>query len=119
MTDTGPEPEVGRKLIMNIGALIFYYAKLEHWIDGAVATIYLRIPEAKELSKHHPTNAADEICFLRRSLSTIEALADFREGPICSGVRALFPLPTCATPSPIDGRLGAAHYRRGGAGRCR
>jgi hypothetical protein len=73
--DLGP----GRKLIMGLGMLVYYYATLEHWIDGAVATIFIRIEEAQKHRKVHPTNAADELEFLELSLTNIPSLAGYKE----------------------------------------
>lgn len=73
--ELGP-PQV---LLFGIGGLIFYFARTEHWIDGMVATIFERAAGAKQISKIHPTTAAAELCFLRRSFSELAPLQEFRE----------------------------------------
>jgi hypothetical protein len=69
-------------LIKFVGAIVIYYALLEHWIDGMVATIYLRVDLAKEVRKHYPFNARDEVDFLRESFERLDALEPFKEDAV-------------------------------------
>ncbi|WP_289296741.1 hypothetical protein [uncultured Reyranella sp.] len=75
-----PSIELGppQVLIFGIGGLIFYYGRLEHWIDGAVAAIFNRVPGAQKIKARHPTNAAEEIEFLKECLARIPELSSYR-----------------------------------------
>jgi hypothetical protein len=61
-----------------VGAIVMYYALLEHWIDGMVATIYMRVDLKREIRKHYPFNAAAEQEYLRDSFEKLPALEPFR-----------------------------------------
>ena len=41
--------EMAGALAKMVGAIILYYALLEHWIDGMVATIYFRVDLKREI----------------------------------------------------------------------
>jgi hypothetical protein len=73
--------EMAGALAKMVGAIILYYALLEHWIDGMVATIYFRVDLKREIRKHYPFNAAAELEYLRDSFEKLPALKPFkREG---------------------------------------
>jgi len=61
-----------------VGAIVVYYAILEHWIDGMVATLHFRVPDANKLRKKYPINAKDEVSFLRECFEGVPALAKYK-----------------------------------------
>jgi hypothetical protein len=70
--------EKGGALTRMVGAIVIYYAILEHWIDGMVATLHFRVPDANRLRKQYPFNAKDEVSFLRESFEGVPALAKYK-----------------------------------------
>jgi hypothetical protein len=79
-----PEVVAGKAgaLMKFVGAIVVYYAILEHWIDGMVAAVHLRVDGAKEIEKTYPTHAAHEVEFLRECFGSLAALAEFKAGAI-------------------------------------
>jgi hypothetical protein len=61
-----------------VGAIVLYYALLEHWIDGMVATVYFRVDLQREIRKHYPFHAAAELQYLRDSFEKLAALKPFK-----------------------------------------
>jgi hypothetical protein len=70
--------EMAGALAKMVGAIILYYALLEHWIDGMVATIYMRVDLKREIRKHYPFNAAAESQYLRDSFEKLSVLKPFK-----------------------------------------
>jgi hypothetical protein len=61
-----------------VGALVIQYAILEHWIDGMVACLFMRVDGARSIRQRYPFNAADEADFLARCFADLPALAGFK-----------------------------------------
>jgi len=78
MTEASKEDMAGT-LAKMVGAMVIYYAMLEHWIDGAVFCIFDRVEGAKAIRKQHPFNARDELDFLRESFTKLDQLAPFKD----------------------------------------
>jgi hypothetical protein len=76
------EPEKVRFLTHIVGAVVVYYALIEHSLDGIVHCIHVRVPDAKKISKHYPYNAAAELKFLRESFEGLSSLSSFKDEAI-------------------------------------
>lgn len=74
-----PRAETASALPKTVGAIVIYYAMLEHWIDGIVFCLYDYVDGAKGLEKHHPYNAKAEIDFMRVAFERLPALAAYKE----------------------------------------
>lgn len=73
------DAEKAGALAKMVGALVIYYALVEHWIDGIVLCVHSRVPGANELRKRHPFNAKAEREFLQESFSTLPDLVRFKD----------------------------------------
>jgi hypothetical protein len=72
--------ELVRRLMMGIGGVVLYYASVEHSIDGLVMVLFQRVEGAAALNKNrHPTNAKEEIEFLRACLKELPPLSPFKQ----------------------------------------
>ncbi len=78
MAEDDPRTDVANKLTKTVGALVIYYAMLEHWIDGMVFCTFDHVEGAKLLRRQHPFNGKDEIDFLKESFDDLAALVSFR-----------------------------------------
>ncbi len=76
--DDDPRIPMAGTLAKLVGAMVIYYAMLEHWIDGMVFCIHDCVDGARNVRKQHPYNAKDEIDFLRRSFETLPQLAQYK-----------------------------------------
>ncbi len=62
-----------------VGAMVLHYAKLEHWLDGMVKTIYDTVSGAQLICKGYPFNAVAERKFLRECFEQLPQLQGFKE----------------------------------------
>ena len=77
--DPASDAAMAGGLAKMIGALVIYYAMIEHWIDGMVFCIHSLAPGAKEIEKRHPFHAAKEKEFLAECLTTLPELSRFKD----------------------------------------
>ncbi|HEY2872869.1 MAG TPA: hypothetical protein VGJ56_13180 [Reyranella sp.] len=77
--DEDPRAPSTSTLAELVGAIVIYYAVIEHWLDGMVFCIHDRVPGAKKIEKRRPYNAAQEFEFLRKSFNTLPDLLPFKD----------------------------------------
>ena len=70
--------ETAGALVKMVGAVVVFYALIEHWMDGIVLCVHSRVPGAKDIRKRHPFNAKAEQEFLRECFEGIPDLARFK-----------------------------------------
>jgi hypothetical protein len=81
-TEDDPRAPMAGTLAKMVGAMVMHYALLEHWIDGMVFCLFDCVEGAKEIRKHHPFNARDELDFLRESFVGLELLLPYKSEAI-------------------------------------
>lgn len=61
-----------------VGAIVIYYATVEHWLDGIVFVIHDHVPGAQVIEKRHPYNGQAEFDFLKACFQQLHDLAEFK-----------------------------------------
>lgn len=72
-----PDAKAGH-LAMLVGAIVLYYAMIEHWIDGLVFCVRERADGAIGLRKQHPYTGKGELEHLRKCFEQLPTLSEFK-----------------------------------------